>query len=434
MTKLQDFLNSPVRDLIRGRVKAGDVFGIELECEGRNIAWRENENGDRELLTMWAPHADGSLRNHHGQAVEWVFNGPATKEQSVVRVNKLFDFFQNRKAKLVTSNRTSTHVHYNMGDKNGYQVVNAFILFTIIEGLFGRYCGEDRDGNLFCLSSRHAEAQVDWMMRCCFKDYSFVSLRNEDRYCSFNVAALNKFGTVEFRGMRGLDNREDMLEWLDILAEFCDYACYKMRNPVDIIQLISEKTAMGFLKEIFSEKNVRVLTNGLTPADVSASVYEGLRLVQMLSFKIGTEFDQVRLRGRDFWAGFNKDNPPELDIDPEVVEAGIRAPRNPWNMPGNGRDRPRNARIFVDDVDAFNQVAPAADHDPNVQAAEEAFIQRLVQPRPAAIKNAKKLQLDEAMLQAARRQRDREAVVRAAREEFRERWAHVGLNVEEGDR
>ena len=39
MTKLQDFLNSPVAAVTRmGRnPKAGDVYGLELECEGRNV-------------------------------------------------------------------------------------------------------------------------------------------------------------------------------------------------------------------------------------------------------------------------------------------------------------------------------------------------------------------------------------------------------------
>lgn len=331
MTKLQDFLNSPIAKVTKmaRHAKQGDLFGVELECEGRNVDYK----GGDAILKDWAPHHDGSLRPNHGSCCEWVFNGPVKYKPAIERVNKLFDYFEENKAKLVTSNRTSVHVHFNMGDKNSYQLVNMFILFSILEDLLDRYCGEDRNGNLFCLSSRHAEEQLRWVQDACFKHFGFF-LREDQRYCSFNIASISKFGTVEFRGMRGLDNREDLLAWLSILNEFCDYACYKMKNPVTIVEQISVKTPMGFLKEIFSRDNLNRLTDGLDEQVINQSIYEGLRLVQMLCYRIGTEFDQVRLRGRDFWASLNDSAEPELDIDPALLAAGGRvAPARPR---GNG--------------------------------------------------------------------------------------------------
>lgn len=317
MTKLQDFLNSQIINVAKmaRAAKQGDLFGIELECEGRNVDY---DGESKDILKDWAPHNDGSLRANHGSCCEWVFNGPVKYKQAIERVNKLFTYFEKRRSKLVTSNRTSTHVHYNMGDKNAYQLVNMFILFSILEDLMDRFCGEDRRGNLFCLSSRHAEEQVRWMQDACFKNFTFF-LKEDHRYCSFNFASINKFGTVEFRGMRGLDSREDILAWLSILNEFCDYACYKMKSPVALVEMISAKSPVGFLKEMFSKENFRLLTEGLDEATINHSVYEGLRLVQMLCYRIGTEFEQVRLRGRDFWASFKEDGEPELDIDPELA-------------------------------------------------------------------------------------------------------------------
>lgn len=301
MTKLQDFLNSPISLIAPMNVnpKTGDLFGVELECEGRNVAWDDSA----EIINHWSPERDGSLRNNHGQACEWVFQGPATYQKAQERVNVLFDYFTKRKAKLVLSNRTSTHVHFNMGDKNFYQLINLFILFTILEGLLDRYCGEDRNGNLFCLSSRYAEEQIEWVMRACINDQRWIFNDNQ-RYCSLNLAAINKFGTVEFRGMRGLDNREDMLAWLSIVQELCDFACYKMKNPIAIIEQISMKTPRGLLEEVFSGENVDRLTEGLSNNELHDSVYEGLRLVQRLCYKVGEEFDGVKIKGKDFWASF----------------------------------------------------------------------------------------------------------------------------------
>jgi hypothetical protein len=317
--------------------KQGDLFGVELECEGVNVGFY---GMNEKLLKDWAPHNDGSLRAYKGNPpCEWVFNGPVKYEQAVERVNSIFDYFDKQKTRLVQSNRTSVHVHFNMSDKNAYQLVNMFILFTILEDLMDRYCGEDRNGNLFCLSSRHAEEQVRWMQDACFKNFRF-NYNEQNRYTSFNVAAINKFGTVEFRGMRGLDNREDILAWLDILNEFTDYACYKMENPVTLIEEISIKTPIGFIKEVFSKENFLRLTKGIDESDINNSIYEGLRLVQMLCYKIGTEFDQVRLRGRDFWASFNNDVEPEPDIDPGVLLGRAAAPPKPRGGRGGLRIEP----------------------------------------------------------------------------------------------
>lgn len=323
MSKLQDFLNSSVSDVtpMARRTKTGDLFGIELECEGYAVDW----DGGDDIVRQWEPHRDGSLRNNHGDACEWVFKGPVTYEKSIERVNLLFDYFKRRGSRLVCSNRTSTHVHFNMGDKQAYQVVNMFILFTILEDLLDRYCGEDRRGNLFCLSSRHAEEQVRWVENACFKSGAF-NFADNNRYCAFNLAALNKFGSVEFRSMRGLDNREDMLAWLEILKEFTNYACYMMKNPVNLIEEISMVTPLGFIKKVFSPKNAMKLTHGIDEYVIDASIYEGLRLVQMLCYRVGTEFDQVKMKGKDFWASFQKDAPNEEEYqEPAPVRGRQRA-------------------------------------------------------------------------------------------------------------
>ena len=361
-SRLQDFLNSPitrVSKMVRA-AKHGDLFGIELECEGLNVDW---DGSDPDLIKDWAPHADGSLRNNHGSSCEWVFNGPVKYKASLERISTLFKYFEKREAKLVCSNRTSTHVHFNMGDKNAYQLVNMFILFTIFEDLLDRYCGEDRRGNLFCLSSRHAEEQVSCITDAVFKSFNFGVLREDFRYCSLNLAAINKFGTVEFRAMRGLDNQTDMVAWLNILNEFCEYACYTMKNPVDLVEAISVKTPLGFVKEVFSKDNFMLLTKGIDEHKINASIYEGLRLVQMMCYRIGTEFDKVRPRGRDFWESFGGDAGPGFDIDPHLLVGGgqVNDGRVHRALPGAfARDVGRNEQIALHRL-AFNDRVPGWD-------------------------------------------------------------------------
>lgn len=411
MSKLQDFLNSPVSAVsaMRKGAKAGDLFGLELECEGRKVDW---DGASPELIKDWAPHEDGSLRKNHGSSQEWVFNGPVKYEKSVQRVNSLFDYFDKRGAKLVCSNRTSFHVHFNMGDKNAYQLVNLFILFTILEDIMDAYCGEDRNGNLFCLSSRHAEEQVRWVSDACFRHMNFGNFQENQRYCSLNLAAINKFGTVEFRAMRGLDNREDVLAWLDILKEFCEYACYTMKNPATLIEEISVKTPKGFLREVFSAKSYKLLTAGVSDEKINGSIYEGLRLVQMLCYRIGTEFEQVRLRGKDFWASFSDgaNEEPILDVAPEqLINAGVLG-RPARARPGQGLAAAAFARGRpAPPVDLeFNEALDAAMPAPAVGAGNDGLGVLLERERQRLAENERQ--------RAMVREIERDRAVAAARQ------------------
>lgn len=342
--EMKDFLNMNCLEATRqdgGRIYNGDLFGVELEMEGRNVSMAVGDD-----VKDWLPHRDGSLRNNHGDAIEWVFAKPLSLRDSKEAVVGLFKGLDKAKARLVTSNRTSTHVHFNMSDKAVYQVINLYLVFTVLEDLLDEFCGPDRNGNLFCLSTRLAEYNLELFNRACFTYQNFRDFGDEVRYSSLNLCSLNKFGSVEFRGMRGLDNPQDVNTWLDILNELCQYACYKMVNPFeDLILGVSVKTPQGFLQEVFSPANVKYLIGDKTPQEVSESIYEGLRLVQMTCSRLMPHYADVIVREPDFWAKQARPNPKKIvlvydedgedeevggwDIDPEadVVQAGIQVPQ-----------------------------------------------------------------------------------------------------------
>lgn len=293
---IASILNSRVRGatLARGAAKTGDLFGIELEMEGKNIVLLDGVRG-------WTATHDGSLRNNHGDCLEWIFSSPVNFQNSVKRVEQLFEKLEENKAKIVCSNRTSTHVHFNMGDKQIYQVINLFIAYTVVEGLLTRYSGEDRSGNLFCVSVRHADDIVNKVDEVVSRRGSFDKFGNDYRYAGLNLCSLNKFNTVEFRTMRGLDNSEDVISWLTILNDLCIYACYAMGKPSNFIENISTKGVHGILSEIFSEESYKKLTNEVSDHEVHASVYEGLRVVQPLAYKVSQYYDKIKPLDKDFW-------------------------------------------------------------------------------------------------------------------------------------
>ena len=295
--RLSEFLNSRVSHVTRGKagVVNGDLFGLELEMEGRGVANIPVQPG-------WSPHEDGSLRRNHGQAIEWVFYNPCDLEESYNRVDNLFSSLKEVKAKIVTSNRTSTHVHFNMSDKQVYQVVNLFLLYAILEDVLTKYCGEDRCGNLFCLNIRDADEIVRIFTKAIFHNESFEEIGNGLRYAGLNLASLNKFKTVEFRTMRGLDNSEDVKTWLSIIDDLCQFACYGMKAPSDLVEDVSILGPKGFVERVFSKTNSELLLKEWNGADLHLSLYDGIRIIQPLAYRVSEGYKDVKLLGKDFWA------------------------------------------------------------------------------------------------------------------------------------
>lgn len=308
-------LNSPVSKVVtgRGNVKTGNLYGVELEMEGTNLI----PNGG--LVKGWAPHEDGSLRHHHGQAIEWVSASPVIFKTMCTRIKNLFDSLTKNEAKIVCSNRTSTHVHYNMGDKKVYQLVNLFVAYTIFEDLLARYSGEDRNGNLFCVGIRQAQDIIDRFNDAVSRHGNFLKFNNDYRYAGFNLCSLNKFRTVEFRTMRGLDNAEDVIAWLSILNELCTFACYEMKEPSKFLEGLSIYGIDGTLSSVFSEDSIKRLTENVPEQEVSASIWEGLRVVQPLAYKVSAFYDKLKPISKDFWEEKAQEEEAEDDFDRDAA-------------------------------------------------------------------------------------------------------------------
>lgn len=277
------FLSKPVASFCRGgrfgaavAVNNGELYGLELELEGRNVAM------DGAAVRGWTQHRDGSLR---GESIEYVFANPAPYEDSQARVKSLFKKFHENKVALRNSYRCSTHMHINMGDKPVSKLFNMFVVFTIIEELLEAHmAGEGREGNLFCLMNRDAEQTIK-LFSDSLEAQSFAAFHNDLRYAAMNLASLNKFGTVEFRSMRGADDAESVQIWLTMLHELYDFVVNKMAGPVELIESMSRLGHREWLANIFSEDVLRRLLETWGERDLSASLYEGARLVQVLCYR-----------------------------------------------------------------------------------------------------------------------------------------------------
>lgn len=278
----KEFLNYEVYRMVGGAPITGDKFGIELELEGRNVALND-------VATRgWSRHADGSLR---GESIEYTFTGPKTFDESEKLVTSLFKKFKDHGVKFNDSIRTSTHVHLNFSTKTVKSVINFFALFTMLEELLQHYSGEDRKGNLFCISSREAEGIVgviiDAVRRCSLDRFA----GDRFKYAACNLSTLYKFGTIEIRTMRGASSGEQVNAWLSILNDMYKYSVEVMKSPADLITSLSYLGGDEFLSRIFQRDNLKELKKTF-PKDKSVylSLMEGARLLQVFAFAFDDAF------------------------------------------------------------------------------------------------------------------------------------------------
>jgi hypothetical protein len=284
----KQFLNYPVYALFGVPEQEGNKIGIELELEGRNV-------GLQDVATRgWGRHMDGSLR---GEAIEYITNGAKEVPAAKSLVKDLFAKFKEHGVKFNDSIRTSTHVHLNFSDKPVKQAVNFFLLFTMLEEVLQYYSGEDRKGNLFCISTREAEGIVGVLSSGLGKGDLSAFAGDRYKYAACNLSTLYKFGTVEVRTMRGANSAEQVNKWIDILNDLYKYSLEKMRSPVDLITRLSLLGAEALMREIFAPDNYRELI-GSFPAirTLHHSLMEGARIFQIMAY----EFEEAFLVETDF--------------------------------------------------------------------------------------------------------------------------------------
>ena len=228
---------------ILGIKKAGDV-GLELEIESLSP----------EKVPVpsppWQIKADESLR-HFGY--EYYTTRPIRCDSTKLpAIKKLTD--ELRKCNLVfDSPRTSLHVHVNILEHTPLQVWTAAATYWLLDNLLIKFCGEDqRAGNVFCLRAKDSEAVIDSVLKDLKEDTPFASLRGDSvRYASQNINAIHKFGSLEYRGMRGVIDHEIIDTWSTEMYNIV-HKTKRFRNPADMLDTYLSVGTRDFLHMIFS--------------------------------------------------------------------------------------------------------------------------------------------------------------------------------------
>lgn len=181
------------------------LFGTEYEIETIKGHGKAQDYG-------FHVEVDHSLRNN---GMEYKTKA-LTFEDSLDAFKKLHNTISYNE-KEAFSDRTSIHVHMNVGALTTYQAKQLVLFYTLFEPLFFSFVGPVREHSIFCVPlthtslSKHYNAPIEKLVGVWSK------------YTAFNILPLKQFGTVEFRHLYGTNDFTVYKTWLTTLKELYTY-------------------------------------------------------------------------------------------------------------------------------------------------------------------------------------------------------------------
>lgn len=213
------------------------VIGIEFENEvkTKNIPENLANSGMPSCINGWKFHTENSLRY---EGFEWV--SPPTKltdyRESIISLfEALRKIYEKKKLPFTNSLRTSVHIHFDVTKLNTLEIINFACLYWLLEPVLQHYCGAHRQGNLFCIRLRDSKYIKHVLASEIIEEipimHSTMTAENY-RYSSVNFNSLYKFGTLEFRMMRGVSVEVDAFHWIDALEAIRKFSLL-FKHPSD---------------------------------------------------------------------------------------------------------------------------------------------------------------------------------------------------------
>jgi hypothetical protein len=261
-----------VADILGKGEKKGKV-GIEVEVEGRGF--------NRSPKSPWVLHQDGSLRGEDN--AEYVLDKPVEFDKVDESLDALWAMFKADGTRLDETNRTSIHVHLNVLPFYQNRLAALMSLWFMNEDILTHWCGESRVGNHYCLRAKDSPSVVHQLKKY-VKSKGDNIPRENFHYAAFNANAIAKFGSVEIRTLRGVNDPNVIKTWVRILKKLYD-ASEKYTDPRFLIEEFSLRGAVPFFEQLFGDlSNEIVNTAKLTREQLQMMLYEGMRYAQEISY------------------------------------------------------------------------------------------------------------------------------------------------------
>lgn len=320
-----------------------ELIGIELEAE--NV---RGVGGNFLSLAGWDIDSDGSLRNG---GREFVLKHPLSGTALSRAIHVLFAMQADDSGypmSYTANPRAGTHVHINWIDNTVGSAAALLALMYCIEPMVYNWADEDRAWCSYCnplsdisadILSRLLNVEVPNADTSNGPAWLMVDLEDErlTRYHGLNVAALEKYGTIEFRYFPSTRNKEDMIKWVKFvqLAKLCAVA--HEDSVVNLLDKLATGSIADFLTEWFGMDEL--------DAELLTAVNDAQSIVREKAVELLTIMD-VKI---------NPDNDSYSHVRNATSPAALRYLRS--LSEGNRTDRPEQVEAF-DEVVAHPMPAP----------------------------------------------------------------------------
>ena len=260
------------------------LIGIEIEMEGTNLGFNRS--------ILWRFTHDGSLRNNP-ESIEYVLKNPSYLGQTALVLENLQNFLLHRKrtnAIFNPSDRCGVHIHFNVQHYTTKSLMKFICLYLVFENLLLRYCGGDREGNLFCLRAVDAEQMIDLLIDFKKTDNLRNLIRNHSslKYAAINLGAIRVHGSLEFRGLRTPNNLNDIEVWIKLL-NCIKVEAEKFARHVEIIEACYHYGSIDVTKKIIKDL-FPILVKG-EEYNIEQLIFKGIRIAQDSAY---TEFEEQK--------------------------------------------------------------------------------------------------------------------------------------------
>lgn len=169
---------------------------------------------------------DNSLRNNGFEFK----TSPLTYENSLEAFNWLHKYI--RIGKQAFSDRTSIHVHVNVGNLHEFEIKNLVLTYALLEPLFFQFAGRSRQDNIYCVPLNYTTLPAHYSQ-------PIQNLINKwHKYTAFNILPIKNLGTVEFRHLGGTGDFERYKTWLTSIKSFYDATTKK--GSINVLEYLAK--------------------------------------------------------------------------------------------------------------------------------------------------------------------------------------------------
>lgn len=224
------------------------LIGIEIEVESKALKY-----GTHNLFPYWNKIGDGSLLS----GAEFVLQQPLAGSSLSTAIHQFFSQIKTQRATT-----SSTHIHVDMMEDNtNVNTVQAMLLLVyILEKALYNVADPGREwcGYTNSLSSAPEDMlaellrpdlidNVDSLITVCNNGYG------AGRYYGFNVLALQKYGSVEFRYFPTATSPEELVDWVMLVQSF-KRAALAISDPKELETIVAtERDYVDFLGNFFGK-------------------------------------------------------------------------------------------------------------------------------------------------------------------------------------